>query len=136
MRLNGHLPFCNRFEINFHSLGYSYAKITSKSCCVTDGGFDLIGGLQKSSVTNDECKEYCARYDWCYGIRITYEGEVAGRRKKRGVHDEKCRLLTPGADVTMSGWDHFNKNNWKEASEWKDCGAYNGYNCYQKYAPG
>ena len=87
----------------------------------------MIGGLQKRSVTHDECREFCSRYDWCHGIRISYEG----------VHAETCRLLTPGADIKMSGWDHLNSKYWKEASEWKICNkAYGGYNCYKKYAPG
>ena len=124
---DGYFPFCKRFELYFQSLGYGFAKITSKSCCVTDGKFDQIGGLQKSSVTHDECREFCSTYDWCHGIRIKYEG----------VRDEQCRLLTPGADITMSGWTHLNKNNWKEVSEWKNCnGAYSGYICYKKYVPG
>ena len=131
---NGYLPFSNRFELCFQSLGYFFEKITSKSCCVTNGGFDLIGGFEKSSVTNDECRELCSTYDWCHGIRIKYD---TGRRKKRGVRDEQCRLLSPYTDITISGWDHLNKNNWKEAPEWKDCsGAYGKYDCYQKYAPG
>ena len=132
-----YLTFCNRFELYFWLLGYCFAKVTNQSCCVTTKKYDLIGGLQKRGVTHDECRAFCSSYDWCYGIRITYEGEVAGRRRKRGEHSEKCRLLTPGADITMSGWDHFNKNNWAEASEWKICNsAYGGYNCYKKYAPG
>ena len=113
-------------------LGTTYEKITSMSCCATESGFDLIGGLQKSSVNHDECRSYCSSYDWCYGIRITYENAIAGRREIRGVHSEKCRLLTPGADITLDGWIHLNKNTWKEYTEWKDCGAYSGYNCYRK----
>ena len=58
----------------YFKLDYCYNRITTMSCCATSGGFDLIGGLQKSPVTHDECRGNCSKYDWCYGIRITYEG--------------------------------------------------------------
>ena len=100
---------------------------------MTKGEFDVIGGLQKDEVTHDECRGNCTKYDWCYGIRITYEGAVTGKRKKRGVHSEKCRLLTPGADIEMDGWTHYNANRWAGWPDWKDS-AYSGYNCYRKKA--
>ena len=121
----------------FWSLGYCFAKRTDQSCCVTDGKFDKIGGLQKSGVTHEECREFCSSYDWCYGIQITYDGATVGRRKKRGVHNDKCRLLAADVGQSLSGWTFLNKNNWIEPSQWHDCSiAYGGYNCYEKYAPG
>ena len=126
---NCYLPFCNRFELYFWLLGYCFAKLTSNSCCVTTSGTDKIGGLQKGKVTHAECRELCSTYDWCSGVQITYDGANA-------VHNEKCRLLTSDASISLSGWTHFNKVNWVEPSEWHDCCCYPDYNCYKKYAPG
>lgn len=74
-------------------------------------------------------------YSWCYGIRIVYEGVITGSGKKRGVHAENCRLLTPETTLSLDGWTHYNKDNWAEASDWKNS-FYDGYNCYFKYAIG
>ena len=64
---------------------------------------------------------------------MTYEGDVIGSRRKRSVHSEKCRLLTPDGDITLDGWDHYNANRWADWEDWKDCASsYSGYNCYRK----
>ena len=114
------------------SSAYEYKKITDGyACSVTENSFDLIGGLQRDDVSHEECRGNCTKYSWCHGVRIVYDGTVAGRRKKRGVHSEQCRLLTPNSTVTLDGWSHLNKDNWAKVSDWKKS-FYDGFNCYQK----
>ena len=132
----GNIFFTFQPYFDIGCLAYTYKKITDGyACSVTENSFDLIGGLQNEPVTHDECRGNCSKYDWCFGVRITYEGTITGNGKKRGVHSEKCRLLTPVADINLDGWAHLNKNNWATPENWKKS-FYDGYNCYTKEAVG
>ena len=97
--------------INFLSyvlfLEFEYTEMTSQACCVSEDQYDLIGGLEKDGVTNDECEDECSKHDWCIGIRAHDD-------------DDMCRLLTPD-EVQLNGWIHTNEHHWANPEDWKNC---------------
>jgi len=101
---------------------FEYTEMTSQACCVSEDKYDLIGGIEKDGVSNDECEDHCSKYDWCVGIRAHDD-------------DDMCRLLTPD-DVQLDGWTPTNENHWANPEDWKNCFEEHvqtlKYFCFQK----
>ena len=98
------------------------------TACSSNGNHRYISGYQKDVETHDECKQICAKYDWCKGYRI----------KDRNII--QCRLLTNDDSVEMEGWTFYNKGNWVEPQNWRGILGVNAsttsYKCYEKVTSG